>query len=533
MIRARKCFQKVLRFVLDSIAFIIELVIRSKSGRRYLPPIRDPILLQSAVSLSERIKRGKLRSEDVVKAFIARIKEVDPLVNAVVDQRYEDAIKEAQEIDRKLDNIRRGDDDKDDILKLPLLGVPFTGKDSIAIKSLGVTVGLYARRNVKAEEDAVSISNARNAGAIPIALTNVPELCIWYDSENNIYGRTNNPYDLSRIPGGSTGGNAACLTYAGSVIGIGSDIGGSIRMPAYFCGIFGHKTTSGIIDISGHYPDVGPREVFLSFGPMTRYACDLKPFLKALAGDGIKKLPKIDDEVDLKKLKIYYAERSDEAITSTVDAEIVQSIKKVVNYLSETFGCPASEHKFLALEDSFDIVRHTLCDFPCPTIASEMTQHHGNINLELEFLKSMFGLSVHTLPVITIALIEKYTQKSKNNATHDPDYIQMGLRLKEELYSLLGDNGIFIYPCHPIVAPKHKTTILRMENMAYTAIFNLIDVAITQCPIGLNKNGVPLGVQVIATSHNDHLTLAVAEELERAFGGWIPPTDVVCKNVIT
>ncbi|RWS13754.1 fatty-acid amide hydrolase 2-like protein [Dinothrombium tinctorium] len=532
MICARKFLHKLLRFVLDLIVSLIELFIPSKNGRRYLPPIKEPILLQSAVSLSESIKQGKLKSEDVVKAFISRIKEVDQLVNAVVDERFEEAIKEAQEVDRKLAAIHSGNHEagEDAILKLPLLGVPFTGKDSIAIKSMALTVGVLARKSKKADEDAVSIANIRKAGAIPIALTNVPELCMWYDSDNNLYGRSNNPYDLSRIPGGSTGGNGACIAYAGSVIGIGGDIGGSIRIPSFCCGIFGHKTTPGIVDIKGHYPDVGERVKFLSFGPMTRYACDLKPLLKAMAGENIKKLPKIDEKVDFKKLKIFYAEESGEALTSQVDPEIRQAIKKVVEYFTNTHECQATRHKFKAFENSYDIYSHTLFASPAPTYASLLKENRGEFNLLVELFKSLFGLSAHTLPILLVASLEKFIPKYDENVRNDPDYVKMCSELKQELHSLLGDDSVFIYPCHPVIAPKHKTTIPKYFNFTYAGVFNFLDVAITQCPTGLNKDGVPLGVQVVATSCNDHLTIAIAEELERAFGGWKPPSDVLCSD---
>ncbi|RWS13752.1 fatty-acid amide hydrolase 2-like protein [Dinothrombium tinctorium] len=525
-------FQKLLRFILDSIAFAIEWLIPSKSGRRYLPPISDPILLQSAVSLSENIKQGKFKSEDVVKAFINRIKEVDQLVNAVVEERFEEAIKEAQEVDRKLASIRNNNykDGEDAILKLPLLGVPFTGKDSIAIKSMGLTAGLVARKSVKANEDAVSIANIRKAGAIPLALTNVPELLLWLDSNNNLYGRCNNPYDLSLVPGGSSGGNAACIAYAGSVIGIGSDIGGSIRMPAFCCGIFGHKTTPGIVDIKGHYPDFGERGKFLSFGPMTRYACDLKPFLKAMAGENIKKLPKIDEKVDFKKLKFYYAEESGEATVSPVEIEIRKSIKKVVEHFSNKFGSRVTQHKFNELEHSYDIFMHTFYNFSSQSIASLITENRGKFNIGFELFKTLFGFSDHTLPLLLAAMIEKFSSQNENTLKNNPNYVKMGLCLKEHLHSLLGDDGVFIYPSLPFVAPKHQTTLFKLESLSYISVFNVLDVTITQCPIGLNQNGLPLGVQIVATSHNDHLTIAVAEELEHAFGGWTSPSDILCVN---
>ena len=115
-----------------------------------------------------------------------------------------------------------------------------------------------------ATEDAPVVANLKAAGAICLGVTNAPELAFWFDSSNKLYGRTNNPHDLSRIPGGSTGGNAALISYGGSLIGNASDIGGSIRMPSAFCGIYGHKPTPFIVNTSGHYPEISEyRQKFL------------------------------------------------------------------------------------------------------------------------------------------------------------------------------------------------------------------------------------------------------------------------------
>ena len=188
-----------------------------------------------------------------MQAYVERMNLVQPYINAVVQHRGDEAIEEAKQYDKKIQHELAGNPPIDGIsvLSLPLLGVPFTVKDSISIKGLSLTAGLYARKGVVAEEDAAVVLNLRKAGAIPIAVTNVPEFLLWWDSCNNIYGRTNNPYDKSRIAGGSSGGEAALIAAAGTVCGMGTDIGGSIRIPAFCCGVFGHKPTPFIIPING------------------------------------------------------------------------------------------------------------------------------------------------------------------------------------------------------------------------------------------------------------------------------------------
>jgi fatty acid amide hydrolase 2 len=142
----------------------------------------------------------------------------------------------------------------------------------------------------------------------------------------------------------------------------------------------------------------------------------------------------------------------------------------------------------------------------------------------MELLKRIFHLSNHTLPVIIVAIIENMLTINKESK----EFVALGQKLKEEMHKLLGEEGVFLYPTHPEAAPKHKTTLLKFVNTSYTAVFNILEVPITQCPLGFNKDGLPLGVQVVAGPRNDHLSLAVAQEIGRRFGGWVAPCKIDC-----
>ena len=145
-------------------------------------------------------------------------------------------------------------------------------EDCIAVSGLSYTAGLLKRKNIKADFDAEAIARLKKAGAIALAVTNVSELCMWMESDNNVYGRTSNPYHVGRIPGGSSGGEGAILGAGGSPVGIGSDVGGSFRMPAFFNGIFGHKPSTGLVNNQGQLPVThGLIDTFLATGPMSRY----------------------------------------------------------------------------------------------------------------------------------------------------------------------------------------------------------------------------------------------------------------------
>ncbi|KAM7309386.1 fatty-acid amide hydrolase 2-A [Ixodes scapularis] len=204
-----------------------------------VPATAEPTLLQPATMLARRIRAGDLKSVDVIKAYVKRIREVNPTLNAVVDARFEDALAEAEDIDRR---ISQG---SINWTALPLLGVPFTVKNNVAVKGCVFDAGSLYWKGQRADEDAAVVSLMRRAGAIPLAISNVPELCLSSDCSNMVYGTTRNPYDTNRSPGGSSGGEGSLLASAASVIGIGTDMAGSIRIPAYRCGIFGHKPTHG------------------------------------------------------------------------------------------------------------------------------------------------------------------------------------------------------------------------------------------------------------------------------------------------
>uniref|UniRef100_T1GZI8 Amidase domain-containing protein n=1 Tax=Megaselia scalaris TaxID=36166 RepID=T1GZI8_MEGSC len=188
----------------------------------------------------------------------------------------------------------------------PFLGVPISTKDCIAVKDMKHTSGLYARRDIRSKVDSDAMALMRAAGAIPFALTNVSELCMWWESFNTVHGRTRNPYDTNRIVGGSSGGEGTIQGSCASPFGLGSDIGGSIRMPAFFNGIFGHKPSMNIVSNKGQFPIpfCDEQNSFLGIGPMCRHAVDLKPVLKIIAGDKANLL-RLDEPVNEDDILIF------------------------------------------------------------------------------------------------------------------------------------------------------------------------------------------------------------------------------------
>jgi fatty acid amide hydrolase 2 len=491
----------------------------SQKGEDLLPPIRHEILLMSATEIAKRIRERKITSSDVVKIFIDRIKEVDPFINAVIDRRFDEAMREARLVDAIIESGMA------DFSAQPFLGVPFTGKDSIPVKGLVVTGGIYSRANEIASEDAPVTRLLKDSGAICVGITNVPETTFWYDSNNTIFGRTNNPYDLTRIPGGSSGGQAAILAAAGSVFGNGGDAAGSIRLPSYFCGIFGHKATPATIDRSMLYPPVGSyREKFLSFGPMCRYAADLVPMFKVMAGK--EKIARynlrLDLPVDLKSMKVFYMTETNDPMASPMDKELKESLVQVVKHF-ESIGCKVQRVTIPQLRHSLAIFLENMKSPDLPSQSETMTDFNGKVNLGSEILKACFSRSNHTSScLLFVALQELILGKNQNER-----FVRMREELKQDLEEMLMDDGIFLYPTLNEAAIKHKTTVLKCSNPAiYTGIFSVLEMPVTQCPIGLNSQGLPKGLQIVTAPYQDRLSLAAAAEVERIFGGWVPPCHI-------
>src|SRR5438477_5241513 len=234
------------------------------------------IVLLSACEIAEQVRKRSLSSVEVVEAHLARIERINPRINAFVRVDAEAALKHARQAESA---VARGDQ------LGPLHGVPVSIKSSIEVAGLPWEAGTKLRAGTVGSTDAPLVQRLRNAGAIVLGVTNAPELLMAWETDNLLYGRTNNPWDLSRTAGGSSGGEAAAIASGCSAGGVGSDGGGSIRVPAHFCGICGLKPTPGRIPATGHYPPAGgPFSLIGVVGPMARTVEDLQLLLEVTAG---------------------------------------------------------------------------------------------------------------------------------------------------------------------------------------------------------------------------------------------------------
>jgi len=475
----------------------------------------NELLKMSATRLAEMIREQEVTSLEVMQTHIDRIRKVNPVLNAVVADRFDQALDEARRADQQTASLPAQE-------LAPFHGVPCTIKECFALTGMPQSSGLVARKGFVADQDATAVARLRAAGAIPVGVTNLSELCMWYESNNRVYGRSNNPYDPGRIVGGSSGGEGAIVGAGGSPFGLGADIGGSIRMPAFFNGVFGHKPTGGMVPGTGQYPIAANQALrYLSTGPIARCAEDLMPLLVVLAGpDGIDQGSlsfelKDPSGVDVSGLPVLVVEENG---ATPVSKDLRQAQGKCAEALADR-GAKVRHERIEGLKKSFDIWSAMLSQAGGPTF-SELLGDGKPVHAFGQLMKWIVGRSPHTLPAIFLAMIENLPKLTPGRTQK---MIDAGRALREELAERIGPEGVMLYPPFASPAPKHNGPLLRPFHFAYTAILNVMEMPATQVPVGLNKQGLPLGVQVAALHGNDHLTIAVAMELEKALGGWTPP----------
>ncbi len=240
---------------------------------------KPEIVFSSASQLASAIRDREISAEEVLDAHLAQIARHNPALKAIVTLDEEGARRRAREADAALAQGQSWG---------PLHGVPVTIKDALQVAGLRTTSSYKPLANYIPREDAVCVARLRAAGAIVLGKTNMPPLAGDYQSDSPIFGRANNPWDLGRTPGGSTGGGAAAVAAGLSPLEIGSDFGGSVRIPAHFCGLFGLRPTTHRVSWAGHIPELpgkpGVLRSMVTVGPLARSVADLRLALTTIAG---------------------------------------------------------------------------------------------------------------------------------------------------------------------------------------------------------------------------------------------------------
>jgi fatty acid amide hydrolase 2 len=470
-----------------------------------------PLTHRSATALAGLIRRGEVSSAEVVEAHIKVLERIADH-NALAADRFDVARTEAAQADAR---IAAAEPD------LPaLLGVPATIKELIAVEGMPHTGGFPHRRRFRERADAPTVARLRAAGVIVLGVGNTPGPFYWLETNNKIYGRTSNAYDTTRTAGGSSGGDGVIVASGGAPFALGSDMGGSIRVPAFFNGIFGHLPSPGLVPLTGHFPmPSGELRRTLNIGPLTRRAEDLAPVLRIIAGpDGHD--PYTDGLAlgDPKTVSM----RGLRVLVSTDSSTL--PLRPVIKH--------AVEQAMVALEDSgADVEEVSLSG-----MRWALAQFFAVASSELDLFTSWSDLMAPTKPrsgrtPLAVAAPARVLQMVDAapvralRARAARRLIDAARRASDELSEAIGD-GVLLYPPFPRVAPRHRTTLGQPWLATNTAVFNLFGMPVTQVPLGLGSEGLPLGVQVVAAPGHDHVSIAVALELERTVGGWVDPQDV-------
>lgn len=308
-----------------------------------------------------------------------------------------------------------------------------------------------------------------------------------------------------------------------SLCGLSSDIGGSVRLPAMFVGAFGHKPTPYLISPQGHVPcsTAANWGDFFTMAPMCRYARDLPVVLKALAQPNLLQnqhtIAKLNLDLNLKAIKIYYMDDDGPSgLIAPMAPDMKAGIKKVVEFLS------AEKHNFKRLKHSFDVSTTALLRLEdLETIFNEKFEGEENKKLSSETFKYLCGRSDFTFACIALEYLQMFANALPESRLKRFDDIIKAL--KKDFQTLLGETGVFLYPTFPTTAHYHYRIFHKLIDTSYLVIFNALGLPVTNAMIGMDRNNMPMGIQIVANPGNDHLTIHVAKELEKKFGGWVPP----------
>ena len=448
------------------------------------------VLALSGTQQGELIRDGAISSVELVREHLARIGELNPKLNAAVEVLQESTLAGARAADERRAAGR---------LLSPIDGVPFSVKDSIEVEGTVCTAGTLGYRDAPpSPRDATLVARLRAAGAIPIARTNLPDLLFAFESDNLIYGRTNNPYALDRTCGGSSGGEAALIAACGSPFGLGSDSAGSVRLPAHYCGIAGLKPTSGRLPRTGHVPPAGGWiETLWQIGPMARRVQDLETLMPILLGpDGIDHtVVPMPYETPPGPLRIAFF--TDNGIAAP-DEETAATVRRA----AEALG--AEERRPRGIERSYEL-------------EMKLLGADGGDGLR-DFLHSIGSDQTHPLLDGWLDKLEAYRTDVDGFAAYWAELFEFRARMHE----LLREYDAILSPVSATPALPHGTTIeeRNFRGFSYTMTYNVTGwpAGVVRC--GTSADGLPIGVQVAAAPWREDVVLAVLERVEEVFGGW-------------
>jgi amidase len=515
------------------------------------PVSRHDLVFLPAHTIAGMIRDAKITSLEVVEAYLEQIEKVNPRLNAIVTLDAEGARKRAREADEA---IRQGR------IWGPLHGVPVTIKDNFATMGIRTTNGVVELAEYTPRFDATVVERMKNAGAIILGKTNLPSMAMDIQTNSPAFGKTNNPWDLKRTPGGSSGGEAAAVAAGMTALGLGNDIGGSIRIPSHFCGIYGIKPTENFVSTQGISPGTKGAE-FRSIrhmaccGPLARSVEDLRLGLAIISGPDSKNpdVPWVDlQQPQAKNIRELRMAWTDGFGGVPVTAETRQAIRAFTDKLS-ALGCRMekmnesifdSRMKAISpeMKDLYgvDMERHGTIGFK-----EAWTTYGRLMDMELgvyqpsffRFISYLFGGSYRRdVPMLTMVYPFSYEKYLKTLTERDIFVSAMDAYFTEIDVLLC---PVSCTPSYEHIAPwryfgpypAYKTPVMvdgtpvnyLVANMSYTSIFNLTGNPVVVIPIGYTRDGMPIGVQIVGRRWRDMELLSIAAQLDKVAGAYRRP----------
>jgi amidase len=477
---------------------------------------------KTAAELVAALTARKVSALELTQQAIARIEREDRDINAICVRDFDHALSAARAADAALAKGERR----------PLLGVPMTIKESFNVAGLPTTWGMPAFKDFRPAQDAVAVARVKAAGAVLLGKTNVPFALADWQSYNDLYGTTRNPWDLGRTPGGSSGGSAAAVAAGFGARSLGSDIGGSLRAPAHYCGIFAHKPTFALLPSRGHtLPTVPalPHERDLAvIGPMARGAGDLALLLDVLADPDEESLavayrlalPPARHE-ELKRFRVLALEQHPLLPTA---ASVSTAIDALADRLAKAGASVARDSPLL------------------PDLAASARLY---MRLLFAFLAAFWPAESYTrmqseaaaLPPAGTSLQAERTRGAV--LSHREWVLADGARarLSWQWRQFFDSFDVVVCPVMPTPAYPHDhspdqrerhivvdgTPYPYMDQLVWPGVATAPGLPATAIPIGLSEDGLPIGVQIVGPAFEDRTPLAFAALIERTFGGFVPP----------
>ena len=477
---------------------------------------------RSTKDLLAALQKREISARELLEQAIKRVEALDGRLNAVVVRDFERARQAATAADAALS---RGE-------AKPLLGIPMTVKESFNIAGLPTTWGIPRFKDFIAQEDALIVSRVKAAGAVIFGKTNVPIVLGDWQSYNEIYGTTNNPWDVARTPGGSSGGSAAALAAGFGALSLGSDIGGSLRAPAHFCGIYGHKPSLGLVPARGHTPPGAPalpRDIDLAVvGPMARSAADLSLAMDVIAGPdeeragiGYRLALPAARHAALKDFRVLVIEEHPLLPTAAAISGAIARLSERLAKVGAKVG--RTEPLLPDLADSARLYMRLLVSVMAANWPLELYQRTR--------------ASAEALAADDKSLA---AERSRGAVLSHRDWMAADAaraRLQRQWHNVFRQWDVVLCPAMPTLAYPHDHSMpeyarrLDIDGKAYAYSDQLVwpelattaGLPATAAPIDRSAEGLPIGVQIVGPYLEDRTTLAFAELIEREFGGFTPP----------